>query len=368
MVMSPSSIGPSTRSGELVLTTLASPGRRRISASSRPRLSRLISKPSTTRSAPMQLGPQILSVRVVCRKWPSRWRVGTGTSMGAMGNPTSPCRMLRLWASLMKLARSAKFPGRRPRSRSAQLGGPEVRMKLTLFSPMRRSWAGLRAWSVKLRGALATCSSTSPRSRRTRLLARSTAAPWADRMPSASAFRTSMPKFSRIRIEASWMRSSCSGSMTSMGAKGLAIWRQGGCGTPVMAHSAISPLSRREAKRGRRRLRPDDERQPRQDDGPAEELHRRDVLAEHDAAGDDTGDGHQQGEGNHLIDAVAPEQSVPEGIGDDEAAEGEAQEDGPEPQARRGDGFDLAMLEEQRGDEGLRDGADGDPRRQGGTV
>ena len=67
MVMSPSSIGPSTRSGELVLTTLASPGWRRISASSRPRLSRLISNPSTTRSAPMQLGPQILSVRVVCR-------------------------------------------------------------------------------------------------------------------------------------------------------------------------------------------------------------------------------------------------------------------------------------------------------------
>src|SRR6516162_8788476 len=250
--------------------------------------------------------------------------------MGAMGKPTWPCTMLRHWASVMKFVRSARLPGRRPRSRSAQFGGPEVRMKLTLFAPMRRSWAGLRARSVNSRGALARCCATKARSRRTRLLPRSTEAPWAAKMSRASAFKISRPKFSRMRMEASWMASICSARSTSMGAKGLAIRRQAG-----WARGGVTRPSR--CAQGRRRFRPDDDGEPDQDDDAAQQLHERHALDQDRAAGDDTRDGHQQLEGDDLVDAIAPQQPIPERIGQHESADGEDEEEGPETEARRGD-------------------------------
>src|SRR4029453_4675415 len=59
---------------------------------------------------------------------------------------------LKNWHSFMKLLLSSSVPGRRPRSRSEQLGGPPTGPNVIQRPPMRTSCAGLRAWRVNSAG------------------------------------------------------------------------------------------------------------------------------------------------------------------------------------------------------------------------
>ena len=132
---------------------------------------------SSARKAPSREPDQTLSVKVMAARYLSRWRVSTGRSSGSKGLEPATCKTSSDWMRRTKSRMSAMLPGRRPRSRSLAKDGPPTQSKLTLLPPTVMVRAGLRAVMVNSLGALATCSSISPGSKRTVISPSSTWAP-----------------------------------------------------------------------------------------------------------------------------------------------------------------------------------------------
>src|SRR3990170_7948775 len=105
------------------------------------------------------------------------------------------------------------MPERRPPSRSLAKGGPPTFIHTGAPAPTSSERSGFRARRWNDDGAFAACSSTNPRSNRTRC-------PSTDRPASARSLRapscsTSRPICSQIRIAVRWIVSSCSAERTS---------------------------------------------------------------------------------------------------------------------------------------------------------
>jgi hypothetical protein len=96
-------------------------------------------------------------------------------------------------------------PGRLPRSRSEQFGGPPTGAKTIHLPPMLRLCAGFRAWNVNSDGGVFSASSTMSRPIRTR--SPETLAPAFAKISRASGSRISMPSSSSTFSDWRWIAS-----------------------------------------------------------------------------------------------------------------------------------------------------------------
>ncbi len=216
----------SQRRGLLALTIAAKAGSRR-SCSAPPKTIAAMFRQSLATLRPWAAWATTLSARVKIARPRSRWRCCTGTSWGSVTWLSTTCRGGQSWMSLTRSCTSARVPGRRPRSRSLTKAVPLVETKTVRLPPIWTEWAGLRARRVNSLGALATISSSRPRSIQTCWAAWSTFAPACSQIERASSSRKSMPISSRMRIEASWISSSCSALSNSVGGSGFSSTRKG---------------------------------------------------------------------------------------------------------------------------------------------
>src|SRR4051812_4089498 len=121
---------------------------------------------------------------------------------------------------------------------------------------------------------------------------------------------------------------------------------------------ATSPLRRGRAPQARAGV--DHHREAADDQEAAEQAGRRDALAEQEGARQHAGERHQEDEGDHDVDLVAPQEVVPDGVGQDVAGDGQEDERGPGGGSGGADRIELAALGEERDQEQLRGGVEGD--------
>ena len=149
----------------------------------------------------------------------SRWRESSGVSFGSHGSPPALSKSSSRWASRQKSSKSAIVPSRRsPRRRTN--GGPCTGMKTIVSPPSSMLRAGLRACSVNVSGASATCSSTKSGSSRT--TDPSTCWPASAKCRSASGWSNCTPISETRRIQPRSIVSSASGESGSR--RGKRFW------------------------------------------------------------------------------------------------------------------------------------------------
>ena len=146
----------------------------------------------------------------------SRCRVCTGILTGSHAPVWAQLSGVAACVSLMIVSCPSRKPFRRPSSRSEKNGGPPTPIHSGVPPPTSTVLAALRACSVNVCGAFASCSITKPRSKYTR--SPSTFCPAAASSARPSSWITSRPISSRMRIAYACTCSSCS-SFMSRGAR-----------------------------------------------------------------------------------------------------------------------------------------------------
>ena len=151
--------------------------------------------------ASKRFGPKILFEEL-------DWLVTPGERTGLVGaNGTGKSTLLKILAGIDSLDGGSKTVmkgvtfGYLPQD-GLSLSGRSV------FAECMTVFAGLRAWTWNVDGALPTCSITNPRSKRTR--SSSTLMPASPKSSRARSWRKSMPISSRIVIACSWITSTSS--------------------------------------------------------------------------------------------------------------------------------------------------------------
>ena len=124
-----------------------------------------------------------------------------------------------------------------------EVGALATEPKAMWGPPISNVWAGFRAWSLKVAGAVVIRSSTMSGSNRTLGPSPSTVAPAACSSRRASASRKSIPMSRRMRSEARWMESSSSSETTSVGRRRIVGWAHGRC-SGTGPGRAVSPPRR----------------------------------------------------------------------------------------------------------------------------